>query len=188
MIDAEDEDDAQPSSALVVAALTWLGSLRQQGLPAVWTGLSPDYRLALAQAWLVSNPAVLDNPLAFGGREKLAADLATDPPVHPLWSGLAGFAHQQLMRLTAWTFSLELAPDTHSRLVAPGLESLRLCVADDLAMDKVDRGAAASRQAARALTMILEHDGGAWRIAGIGGGVLNPGWPPHHQQLVGAED
>jgi hypothetical protein len=187
-VSAEEDDGPQVSDAMVMAALRWLGGLRVQDLLAVWAGLSAGFRLALAQAWLVSNPEVLADRRAIGGREQVAAELAMDRPTDPLWSRLAGFMHRELMRATAWAFDLELAPGTRSRVIAPNLEALRLFVTEDLAIDENGHRHFAVGQTARALTMLMEHDGANWWIAGVGDGILTPGWPPTYQRLVTTED
>lgn len=169
-------------------ALEWVGALRSGDFSAVWAGLDSDFRLALVQGWIVRNPAVLRRPEASLGRDQLARDLSTEDPQHRLWPHCRRVLERELVGATAGVADHELAPGTRPRPMAPGLELIRLFPVDLLPRDAEGQPFFAAGQVVMSLSLITSHGQAGWVVAGIGEGVLRPGWPPEYQFLVRPED
>jgi hypothetical protein len=72
------EQEAHVAAGVGQAAFGWTSALRDSHHVRVWGNLDPDFRLAMVQQWLMSNPAVLSDPSAGGvGAEGLAALLSS---------------------------------------------------------------------------------------------------------------
>ncbi|MFC3690264.1 hypothetical protein [Aquipuribacter hungaricus] len=85
--DAPDGLRQQARAAAIVApglaALAWLEDTLAGRFEAAWGGLDPEFRLALVQQWLSSDPGVLG--LVEEDRDALAGQLASARPSHWLW-------------------------------------------------------------------------------------------------------
>jgi hypothetical protein len=148
----------------VAVALAWVELVLDGRLAEAWASTSSPFRLTLTRHWCWRNRAALHadghDPIL------LAAALADDGPVHPLWPA---FARSQRAPESAgrdggarWVSAGPPEP------VGPDLEVVELLPAE----------AAGGEHHAPPLTLRLRLAPGGWRIDGHGRAPIQPGWPP----------
>ncbi|OEJ21771.1 hypothetical protein AR457_40760 [Streptomyces agglomeratus] len=170
-------------------ALEWIQAVGRDDAESVWPRMTPDFRLAMAQAWLSRNPAALDDPQASGlDRDSLARALAASSPELPLFPHLSRVSLREIRNSYGNLRSDQLGMASRPRPVGPDLELMRLLYLPDLDVDSGGNYSLAPGAFARAANVILRRGGQAWAVAGVGDHFLRPGWPPVLERVVQPED
>jgi hypothetical protein len=156
-------------------ALRWLAALLvRRDWCSLWALTDANLRLASAQRWLDRFDRAGDNVTAWS--------LAAEVPHVGVWAPFAG----DLFSRWASALSLGVAsgdpvPDVTGRrrisVEACSAAGRELCVVT-VAFDTSDRPPGSTCQ----LTLRRRD---RWRVAGLGAGVLQPGWPPRWLDLLG---
>ena len=147
-------------------------AIRDGELVKAWRAADPDFRLALAQQWLIDNAEDVD---ADGvDRDEAASGLSADQPTHWLWDDF------ERVHLRSWQ---RLVPDpdvwgigTGTRLLAPDIEVLYVHDSSDLDAD----GVLPPGDVRRVVPLVMRRGGDdEWRVLNLGSEVqAEPGWPP----------
>jgi hypothetical protein len=172
-----------------VAAFVWLHAVRSGDDAGMWRALAPGMRLALAQMWIIANPALSTEPSAPSDRDVFAESLALEQPQHPLTSQCLSVSRRTLAHALGSFAEATFNPSVGTRLrpIAPTLELVRFFGADELSKDDDGRIAWEAGAAARSLAVTCELEQGHWGVAGLGY-ILRPGWPPTTEQLELGDD
>ncbi len=188
-----DEDPFELAAAnheVVAAARAWIDHLRDGAIGPVWRGLAPDCRLAYAQAWIFDNPAVMADPrVETSSRDELAAALAGPDPQEAIWPA----AHSYMLRQLSYPNGRlehegELGSGANPRPLAPGVELVRFFLLADVPRDASGNYYFPPGSVARNLALVMQQVGDDWLVAGVGHGILEPGWPPTFQRLAEVTD
>ena len=160
-------------------ALEWLKAAHREDIDAVWTSMTADFRLVCAQGWIMKNPQCLTHPTVAGlNREAFAAQLADTASKHPLFLHLARVTLREI-RNAAGNFDPEtLGIGTRPRPIGSNLELVRLLVLADLPRDDDGVHYWPPDTPAYGASVIMQHEASGWFVAGVGAGVMAPGWPP----------
>jgi len=170
-------------------ALQWVQAVVGNRPAEVWRQMAPDYRLSLVQLWLAHNPEALNDPSAASlDRDELAGCLAAEEPEHVLFRHVARVSLRELRNSFGDVDISEIAPGTRPRLVGPDLELVRLFYLPDLERDDAGNYVFAAGATARALSVLVNRTAAGWAVAGVGEGLLRPGWPPTFERIVQAND
>jgi hypothetical protein len=170
-------------------ALEWIQAVGRDDAESVWPRLTPDFRLAMAQAWLSRNPAALKDPQAADlDRDSLVRALAASSPEHPLFRPLSRVSLREIRNSYDNLSTDQLGIASRPRPVGPDLELMRLFYLPDLDVDSNGNYSFAPGASARTANVILLRDGQAWVVAGVGDHLLRPGWPPVLERVVQPED
>lgn len=162
--------DASLSDAAFVVE-QWLIRVFDEGdLAAAWPITDEPLRRSLVQSWIILEADRRD--VGAVDRDKLAQVLsAVNQPAHPLWTEFAAW------RVIRWR---NVLPRYVTRGDLRGIVSGEYATAPDIEQvwiahvdAEVVEGVAIEAQ--RLLVRRLEDD---WRVAGIGGVLPIPGWPP----------
>ena len=183
------EDLAQVDSGPNQFALQWVQAVADNHAEDVWRQMTADYRLSLVQWWLTHNPEALNDPSAVSlDRDELAQCLAVEEPEHILFRHVARVSLRELRNTFGGVDISEIAPGTRPRPVGVELELVRLFYLPDL--DRSDAGnyVFAAGTTARALSVLVNRTTAGWAVAGVGEGLLRPGWPPTYERIVQAGD
>jgi hypothetical protein len=150
---------------------TWLESVFDRSdLASAWPLTEMPLRLALAQSWIYLEQDRED--VQRYDRDELANLLATEAPTLSLWTEFAGW---RLVRwrevLPSWVIDLSRRGfvDT-TQLVSGDLEAV--LVAD------VQTGTLTAGEPVEVQRFLVRHVHGRCLLAGIGGVLPVPGWPP----------
>jgi len=174
------DDDLPPEQNVHVGGdamglvFRWLVSVFDEGdLPAVWHLVDDPLRLALAQSWLILEQDRAE--LSGESLDNVAREFTSEHPEHPLWPE---FAHWRTVR---WRSVLpRFVTDVSSRgfvstpaLIGVDLEAV--LVAEALHAGSLEFGAGEPLEVQR---FLVRHTTNGTRLAGIGGVLPIPGWPP----------
>jgi hypothetical protein len=173
------------------AAMLWLQTLEKDRFDLSWATLTGDFRLYLIQDWIVNNPALDHDPSRAGmDRDELAATLATPEPTHVLWiRGAARVAERGLRGATIdFLAGREWGAGARQRPLGPDLELVRIFPNDQLERDEDGHLVFPAGAAAEVLSLLMTHVPGGWLVAGIGGWLPRPGWPPDIEMIASPED
>lgn len=184
--DLEPEEAMQAISGLGGSAFAWIAALHEHEDEQVWRGLDHEFRLVLAQQWILDNPAVLSDPAVDGiERDTFAAELAKEQPTHPLWHHCLRVSMRAIRSGTCGAEERELGFGLRPRLAGLDLEVVHLKVIDDLPTD--EHGVRYHPPGTYVMTLVLpmRHRDGMWRVVGIGERLPVPGWPPTWTPLPG---
>ena len=183
------EELAQVDSGPNQFALQWVQAVVGDSAGEVWRQMTPDYRLSLVQLWLTYNPYALNDPsAAFLDRDELAQCLATEEPEHVLFRHVARVSLRELRNSFGSVDISEIAPGTRPRPIGADLELVRLFYLPDLDRDEAGNHVFAAGATARALSVLVNRIAAGWAVAGVGEGLLRPGWPPTYECTVRADD
>ena len=148
--------------APAVVATAWLTALARGDGTTTWSTTDPNLRLALAQQWLDGLGRTGDNVTAWS--------LAAEVPHIGLW---APFAEQLFAR-----WSTDLGRTAGDRGIPEVIErhQFRPTARPDVGRELcvVEAAGRGTDSAPQPLTLRLRD---RWHIAGLGRGVLQPGWP-----------
>ncbi len=148
----------------VAAALAWAEMVIDGRLADAWPRTGSLFRLALTRHWCWRHRAALqrdglDPPL-------VAAALADEGPIHPLWPAFARSQHSPASASQAgearWVAAGPPEP------VGPDLEVVELVPAETAGTD----------HHAPPVTLLLRLSPAGWLVAGHGRTPVHPGWPP----------
>jgi hypothetical protein len=190
------DDDFDAAGAMATApaasaAMAWVQLLRDDNFSLAWQALTEDFRLALIQDWIVKNPMIMSDP-ARGDltRDELAAELSVGEPTHPLWQrGAALVAERGLRNLTTAVLGdRPFGAGSRPRPMGPNLELIRIIPLDQLEVGEDGYHAWAPGQFVENATLLMENVPGGWKVAGAGGYLPRPGWPPVMETIVGPTD
>lgn len=162
----------EPSS--ITTAVAWVDAVMDRmDLRAAWELTDPDFRLVLAQHWVLSHGgAEFLGPQA--GWDMLAQGLAACPSRHPLWGR---FASERLQRW--YEFWGDFSTSTwrvHDEVERVPGATIEVVTFVEPAAEGQD-GQAGLPGALRRIAVRLRD--GRWRVAGLDGRrVFRPGWPP----------
>lgn len=167
------EHEAHLSGAAVGLVLDWLTrAFDEDDLQAAWPLTDEPLRLALVQSWVMLESERTD--IADEDRDELAAELAAERPSHPLWPE---FAEWRLARwhsvFPGWVRSSGRRGVVSSpSLLGVSLEAVMIAETDGTARP-FDAG-----QPVVVQRFLVRHLSIGVRLAGIGGVLPIPGWPP----------
>jgi len=173
------------------AAMLWLQTLEKDRFDVTWRALTGDFRLYLIQDWIMNNPGLDHDPSRAGmDRDELAAALAMPEPTHVLWvRGAARVAERGLRGATVdhlagrpWGAGSNLRP------LGPDLELVRIFPNDQLVPGEDGELVFPPGGVAEVLSVLMELVPGGWLVAGIGGWLPRPGWPPQIEMIASPED
>jgi len=162
--------EASLSDAAIVV-LRWLTAVfDNRDLAAAWPLTDEPFRLATAQSWIMLETDRSD--VSAVDRDQLAARLAlVEQPSDSLWAEFAGW------RLIRWR---EVLPDYVSAAELRGAVSGEHATAPEIEQvwithteTNVVEGSPIEAQ-----RFLVRHVGNEWKVAGIGGVLPIPGWPP----------
>lgn len=152
----------------------WLGSVFDRSdLTAVWELVEEPLRLALVQSWILSQQGRAD--LAAENRDALANSLASPRPHHRVWQEFVSW------RVTRWRKVLPLFVTDERRR---GFLSLPALVGVDLEAVLVGETPSSkqrrigAQESIETQRFLVRHTPDGVRLAGIGGVLPIPGWPP----------
>lgn len=161
--------DSVADAALVVARRL-AAVFDVSDLASAWPLTDGPLRLALAQSWVILEGDRVD--VAACNRDVLAGALAeADQPASPLWPEFSGW------RIIRWR---EVLPDFVTDAAIRGTVSGEHPEAPDVEavlITHVDTPVFEGEPIA-VQRFLVRQTGGAWRVAGIGGVLPVPGWPP----------
>lgn len=175
-----DDDDlpadqhAQLTGAATRLMVNWLEAVFDKGdLSTVWDLVDEPLRLALVQSWILLEQ---DRPdVAAEDRDALANALASRQPSHPLWQEFVSW------RVTRWKNVLpRFVTDAERR----GFVSVLALVSVDLEavlVGETTNGEPrrfAADEPVEVQRFLVRHTPDGVRLAGIGGVLPIPGWPP----------
>jgi hypothetical protein len=183
------EEISQALTGPVHFALHWIQSVGHNQDEVVWEQMTPRFRLATVQAWLSMNPEALNDPsVGITTRGDLASELAQEKPTNALYRHLA----RVMLREIKGTFGNldvdQFGPGLRPRLMGPGLEVVRLFYLPDLDKDEAGNYVFAAGATARGAAVWVEREAEGWAVAGVGDGILQPGWPPIYERILRPED
>lgn len=163
-------------SPAVASACMWVQHAIADGqLEPAWLLSDPDWRLLLAQIWMVAEG--LD---AIADRDAVAAALAKrDQPASPHWARFANWyvghlatTHSQLPRWGVLSTTEIAAPDVEVvTLVEEAVQGTIVVGQPEILVQRV--------------TVRLGGAGaGTWRVCALGRSIPHPGWPPTADELT----
>jgi hypothetical protein len=169
-------------------ATAWLAALARGDWTTVWSTSDANLRLAVAQQWLARLGRTGDNVSAWS--------LAAEVPHVGMW---APFADQLFAR---WTRELDRTPLRSGDDLRVSGPSVHHQLGRVGRVGRLERPGRSERSdVGRELCVVVGRDGdgrstGAltlrlrdrWRIAGLGRGVLQPGWPARWLELEACVD
>jgi hypothetical protein len=183
------EELAQAMSGPSHFVLQWIQSVGRNQVETVWPQMTPDFRLAMTQGWLTRNPAALSAPSAVGlDRDQLASILSVENPEHDLFTHLARVSMRDIRNAYGDLDVDQMGPGLRPRPIGANLELVRVFYLPDLGRDQQGNYVFAAGATARAATVLVERHGPDWAVAGVGEGLLRPGWPPAYERIVQAGD
>jgi uncharacterized protein len=167
--DMSDEEALHLNGAPVQLVLRWLQAVfDEDDLAAAWVLTDPPLRLALVQSWIISEEPLLD-----ARRDDVAEALAAaQQPTHPLWAEFAQW------RTGRWA-SLVFEPWVTKRELRGTVSRYSLISAEIEAIEIADSGTVVPPDGRIVVQRFLvRHSEDSVRLAGIGGVLPQPGWPP----------
>ncbi len=190
-IDGGVDDDSDMSGILSPGsmALAWLAMIRQARFDAVWEAMTDEFRLVCVQDGVVNNPTVMSDPSVTATRDELAAALSAPAPTHPLWVHTRRVSERAVRSVTVdLVGDRELGVASRPRPIGPGLELIRLIPLDQLDVDESGMHVWPPGQAVQDLSILLRHSSDGWLIAGAGGWLPRPGWPPQFETVISPDE
>jgi hypothetical protein len=183
------EDLAQAESGPSRVAREWVEAIKAQRSDQVWRLMDPDFRLVMAQRWIMHNPEVLQDPTVSGlDRDAFAHDLASEYPTHPLWPHCGRVMLREITQACGGLEQERLGIGVRPRPIALDLELVRLFPLAELDRDESGQYYFAAGAQAINLSIILRHRESVWLAAGMGEYLYHPGWPPQPEKVVVSED
>jgi len=177
------------TASAATAALAWVQMIRDGRFGQAWGAMTEDFRLVCVQDWIVNNPAVMSDPAVTGTRDELAAELAASAPTHPLWVHAGRVSERAVRSATVDVVGgRELGAASRPRPMGPELELIRLIPLDQLDVDEHGAHVWRPGQAVEGLSVLLQHGPDGWLVAGAGGWLPRPGWPPLFETIVDPGD
>lgn len=82
----------------------------------------------------------------------------------------------------------ELGSGARPRPLAPGLELLRFFLLSETPRDEFGNYYFPPGSVARCFAVVMQQAEVDWLVAGVGNGILEPGWPPTFRRLAGPDD
>lgn len=161
----------KPASAAVLA---WVGAVFEgNDLGMVWRFTDAPFRLASAQAWILSNQDLPD--LLNEDRDQVAAALSEPECTHPLWETFSGSVLIRLRNDLA-----DLGAPEFRRVIE---KDEGMSAGQDLEFVALTGEEKAGFELGETVTvrLFIVRDGA--RIAGLGQYLLQPGWPPARKEL-----
>ncbi len=168
------EQHAHMTGAATRLVAGWLEAVFDKSdLTAVWELVEQPLRLALVQSWILLEQDRAD--LAVEDRDALANALASPRPRHRVWQEFA------IWRVTRWRNVLpRYVTDAGSRgfvsvpaLVGVDLEAVLVAETTTGEPRRFD-----AEEPVEAQRFLVRHTPDGVRLAGIGGVLPIPGWPP----------
>jgi hypothetical protein len=180
---------AQAESGPGRSAWEWLEAVRAQAPDGAWRLMDPDFRLVMAQGWIIHNEDVLRDPTVSGlDRDTFARELSLEQPTHPLWPHFAKVMLREITRTLGGLELENLGIAMRPRLIGADLELVRLLPLDELDRDEDGQYYFAPGAQVIGLSVILRHREPRWLVAGIGEFLYHPGWPPRFERVVRSDD
>lgn len=173
------------------AAMLWVQTLEKDRFDLTWATLTDEFRLYLIQDWILKNPGLDDDPSRTGmDRDEFAAALAVPKPTHVLWGRGASRVAERGLRgsTTDWLAGREWSAGARQSPIGPSLELVRVYTNDQLERDESGELVFPAGELAEVLTLLMTHVPGGWLVAGIGGWLPRPGWPPQTEMVAAWED
>ncbi|MEO3936846.1 hypothetical protein V3N99_08820 [Dermatophilaceae bacterium Soc4.6] len=131
----------------------------------------------------------MSDPSVTGTRDDLAAELAAPSPTHPLWVHVARVSERAVRSVTTEVVGGEkLGAATQPRPMGLDLELILLIPQDQLDLDEHGVHVWQPGQSVSGLSLLLQHGPDGWRVAGAGGWLPRPGWPPQFETIVNPAD
>jgi len=182
--------DAMATASANSAALGWIALIEQDEIDKVWASMTNDFRLVVVQNWIWNNPEVMAEPTVTGSRDELAAELSAPERSHPLWTrGLAGVAERGLRGVTTDVLAgREYGAGVRPRPAGVDLELVRVLPLNELAVDEDGFHIFAPGQLVECVSLLMRRVDDGWRVAGAGGWLPRPGWPPEFEMIVELSD
>jgi hypothetical protein len=168
------EQHAHMTGAAVRLMAGWLEAVfDKKDLTAVWELVEQPLRLALVQSWILLEQDRVD--LAVEDRDALASALASPRPRHQVWQEFASW------RVTRWRNVLpRFVTDAGRRgfisvpaLVGVDLEAVLVAETTTGEPRRFD-----GKEPVETQRFLVRHIPEGVRLAGIGGVLPIPGWPP----------
>jgi len=72
--------------------------------------------------------------------------------------------------------------------MGPDLELVRIFPNDQLGVDKSGDLVFEPGALVEAVSLLMAHRPGGWKVAGLGGWLPRPGWPPQYEMITQLED
>lgn len=159
----------------VAAALDWLRSIRQGNIRHAWQGLTGETRLALAQAWIISNA---NHPnLANRSREEIAAELSVAKPVTRLSRAFLATQLSEFQRaFQAFDDETWGAAEKPRRYGLDYELVIFMATGGDVLVWQPE-------MQAQAVQLLLKRQLNRWYVAHFSPDLIVPGWPPSRQPL-----
>lgn len=176
----EPEQHMHMTGAAVGTLFEWAKAVfDERDLGHAWPLTEEPLRLALVQSWIILEEDRGD----VGGeqRDELAAALSAEQPNHPLWLEFAGW------RLERWQQVLpDFVVDARRRgfVSVPGLIGVDL---EAVLIAETRGGEARAIEAGEPVVVqrfVIRHTTVGARVAGIGGVLPVPGWPPSETESL----
>jgi hypothetical protein len=181
--------DVTASASVNSAALRWYALVQAGDFGSAWAAMDADFRRALTQDWIGRNPAVMSDPTVTGDRDELAAELSVPAPTHPMWQHLSRVTERGVRGATTDLFAgRELGAGVRPRPMGVDLMLVRLMPLDELAVDENGMRVFAPGQMVLGLSLLMRRVDAEWQVAGVGDGLLRPGWPPVFERIVDPAD
>lgn len=170
-------------------AFDWVEAVSEARVDDVWPLMTAGFRLAMAQSWIVNNPAVMKHPSTVGlDRAEVARRLASASPRHDLFEHLARVSLREIRGTWNDADMDDLLIGTRPRVLSATLELVRLFYRPDMSQDAEGNYYFAPDTYVRGASILVELIGGGWQVAGAGDALLEPGWPPTLRRVVNPED
>jgi hypothetical protein len=183
------QDIAQAESGPGRVAREWVEAIKAQRPDQVWRLMDPDFRLVMAQRWIIHNQEVLQDPTVLGlDRDTFAHELALERPTHPLWLHCGRVMLHEITQACGGLEQERLGIGVRPRPIALNLELVRLFPLDEVDRDEAGEYYFAAGAQVINLSVILRHRESRWLAAGLGEHLYHPGWPPQPEKVVLPED
>jgi hypothetical protein len=160
----------------VAAATNWLVSLKRGKKRAVWSALTRELRLTLAQDWIIANEGHPN--LEPYDRDELAEALASRNPTHPLGKHCLRSKVEVLQDYYGrWDIDSWGAAGNPRRI---GLDY------ELIVMAPADEGILVTREGEVLPTyaILMRKIGPDWRVANFAPAYPIPGWPPSAEEIL----
>ena len=166
----------------VPETLAWVNAVMEKGrLDLAWPLTDPTLRLALVQQWILEKGRRFP---AQQSRDRLAEALAAEQPTDPLWGG---FARWRVRRWrTSWgdLGSFRWGVWTRPEPVGVDLEVVTLVRYEEGEPlgETIEVEGGSPRVGLRFIMRSVDRE--TWRVAGFGGRLAQPGWPPMAKEIA----
>lgn len=189
MTDRSEDEAPQEDPIPGKVAWEWLEAIKAQDRDHVWRLMDPDFRLAMAQYWIVHNEEVLREPSVIDlGRDTFARELSREAPIHQLWEHCGRVSLREITDTCGGLVHEDLLIGTRPRVIGPDLELIRFFPKSEMWQDEDGNYYFAPGQAVMGISVIVRYRDPRWLIASIGDRLYRPGWPPKPERVVWPED